>query len=65
MTLETWAARAKLPPQRVRKSAQLELLTLNQRIHGSSPCAPIVEINNLDCILGQSTGKPSVPVSAR
>jgi hypothetical protein len=45
MTLEMCSARAKLPPQRDRMSAQLELLTLNQRVHGSSPCAPTIEIN--------------------
>ena len=29
--------------------AQLvEQLTLNQRVHGSSPCAPTIEINDLD-----------------
>jgi hypothetical protein len=43
---ETWTTRAKLPPQRVRMSAQLELLTLNQRVHGSSPCAPTIEIKD-------------------
>jgi hypothetical protein len=51
MTLEVETGRSCYPfapeSQRVRISAQIYLLTLNQRVHGSSPCAPTIEINEL------------------
>jgi hypothetical protein len=51
MTLEVETGRSCYPfapeSQRVRISAQIYLLTLNQRVRGSSPCAPTIEIKEL------------------
>ena len=54
MTLEVETGRSCYPfapeSQRVRISAQIYLLTLNQRVHGSSPCAPTIETSNINML---------------
>jgi hypothetical protein len=36
--------------------AQVVYQSLNQRVHGSSPCAPTIEINGLSIELGRAIG---------